>query len=283
MTVRLEDMLRPGERVVWRVPRRRQRQVWRSELAVALFWIGAIAWAGIYRLEWSVPVTLATAFVLFVLRALALWSADERRDAAVTNQRAFTMDITGNMLAFGSVELSDVRTVEVRCRKVRVSKAGGTTVELEHPTRAADLGRALAESVGLPEPCLRGCRVETAGNALEIALSMGLVFTVILPSIAGFELSAYPWPLWLPYMTLYVTAAISLWWFGGGLIGILLLRPFLTREELRQIVLRTKYLMSHPEAPEDNGPLPRLYLRFVNWLYGGPDNGAAAEGENHDG
>lgn len=282
MAVELEDMLRSGERLVYRTPQGRLPEEWCIDIATALYfplWIIGFGWA---FFGWNAETIFVAAFILSALGTAAIFSANGENNAAVTDQRAFAIDTRNDKLVFASVELREVHGLEVWGRTLRITKADGTAAELKSPGRAAGIARALASEAGLPLPGLHRSRVGVASEATFFGALLGLAITMPAFSIVWrWALMATDWPLQLVYAGLASLAAVSAWFFGVGLASLPILRPFFTREELRQLVLRTRIFLSHPGVPEKNGRVPRLYLRFVDWLYGGPGNGAAAQGENH--
>jgi hypothetical protein len=253
MAVRIEDMLRPGERVVWREPRSWLPRHWRWRLidlgvVVALFaglWLWGLQWED---LDLSISVVAA----VLVGRCFhdLVWRGIK---PAVTDQRAFVIDPTGERLGSTSVELAEARAVEVGDQRVWVTKADGRAAILGPTAYAAEFGRALAAEAGLPPPREQPSKEKIATLT---------VCTLALTAFFGCFALAIGWAAKagllsdFPLCLLAILPAVPLSFFAvflGELAGVIALRPFFGKAEAERWLDGYGKMLFHP--PHQNDPL----------------------------
>ena len=166
----VEQMLRPGERVIYRAPHPRVPRNWRwilVDLGSIAVLIAALRLYGYDWADFSFSTALSSLTVVFGMRGL-FHLAGRKIDVAVTDQRALAVDQSGEQLAFTSVELEQARRVEVADRAVWVTKANGRLAILGNTAYAPEVGRALARAVMLIE--------QSMSNNKRCSMSMPIAY-----------------------------------------------------------------------------------------------------------
>lgn len=195
MASALDQLIRPGERVIYRTPRpwppRYQRWHGLTFLAVVLGYVAINEWTAF---DWGSFLTtprMISVLIVASLFSVASFAQAWKTEAAVTDQRVLQVDRTEEQLKVHSIELTDVGAIEVDCAEVEVTKHGDKTVVLDCSGHAEDIGLVLARAAGLPPARLPGGPARFA------------FFAVIVAGMGGF-LAGYA-------ATIRALAAVDLW------------------------------------------------------------------------
>ena len=117
-----------------------------------------------------------------------------------------------------------------------------------------------------------------AGVAAGTGLAAALVLYVAITGASGERFGFWSVALYfLSAAPVGIAAALL-----GTLLVLVPLRPFLTQPEMQGLVGPARMTFLPPSAPSKRGLLPRLYLGFVDLLYGGPKH-PEPEGHCHGG
>jgi len=298
MASKLDHMLEPGERVVYRA---RQSVL---EFFVRFLGLGAALGAFAYGLHflgvWAAPELFRTpphrlVSLLAVLLACLLLA---RGKALVTDRRL----LVGRGLYrrhITQLPLSEVTEVtglaEGSPRLVAVESAGGRALVLDELPKARQLGMAVAEAAGLPLPAdpasvgERAARVLKAGGfwgALpEAAVAMMLPALAVDPGEPA-TLGAVV-ILLVPYLIFAVPVGLALGWVFGSLLVLVCLRPLVTAKEIEQALHTLQQMVNatsrHHDYPYDD--LDRwmrpLRIRLAGIVYGRPMRPSADGAKRH--
>ena len=105
---RLEDMLEPGETVIYRAPRRWTPDDWKLDWSIFGISIALVAAMGLLGLDPASLAALAAAQAAPMLYVLGCYVRDWSREAMVTNRRLL------HRTGWGSPRVTEVRADEVR-------------------------------------------------------------------------------------------------------------------------------------------------------------------------
>lgn len=283
MAERLEDMLRPGERVLFGAPRSWRPLHWDGLvvfLCVSIVCaVGGFAVSGVLDFDPVIALGMAAGLAVFLIGYLGFELRGlSAQEAALTDQRLFhNPDHAKPRVAV--LELAEIQAVEIAGYRLAVTTADGRRLDLGHTCEARELGAALCQILGAPPPPTpgRGARLAQGlftGVAAGTGLAAALVLFVAITGTAG-ERFGFWW------LALYFLSAAPVG-IAAALLGSLLilvpLRLFLTQIEMQGLVGPARVIFRHPGAPEKTDHLRRLYLGFVDLLYAGS---AHPEPEGH--
>lgn len=266
---KLDDLLEPGERVVYRTP----RNLWSARpglfLALAATAIGAPAIIPLRAWLASAELTAPTLLFLLLLPVMAfalLWIMTRiiMGDLWITSRRVIgkrgwsTPDIAAAPLD------EIVELVRLPGDKLEIRGKDGQAIAVETWEPAEKLARALANATGVAVPILPG-RKDKLANA--VAISAGtMAFIALNPLIA---VGAWSWleslatPTLPPFIAIMLAAqppVFATTFVFGGLVGVAAARGFMGTDEIRRWLCRDielNWRWSH--AP---------MLRFASLLYG---------------
>ncbi len=275
MTDTFDRLLEPRETIVYRVPRRWEPNQWfkeHSALAIALAIAAAL---GLLRYDAASLASLAAAMAGLILYMLCCYVRDWSREALVTDRRLLyrTGWLDPTVVTVGVEDISKVEAVK---DQVRITRHDGTKLDLGHPQDGWGMGVALASAAGLPPPRLAP-RHEVVADYVWLVCGMaaGLVVALVplkwlYPHAVEFARSIG----WLIPATGFLflgwfTHAIGILVFGGNL-ALLLLRPFLSLDQMDAWIMNSAAFWPHPSAPDDPGPEASIKRRFAHLLYGRP-------------
>lgn len=278
MAGKLDQFLQPAERVLYREPD------------------GPSGWSGAFGQAFVMsalgPIMGSSGgvlrnFLAMLLLLVAGWTMARSHnagmvEAAVTGRRVLRIKGEGRALEFTEIMVEEVALIEVLGSAVRVKKRNGGVVVLDRLAGAPDLGLALAQAAGLPPPWVPGRKellaeevVVLSGfvvGALAFALTLGApedgssASSPFLSRIAAFALGF---------------AAGGIGWFVGTLLGLALLRPHLTRAEMRAWMRQSALFAPKPQPSARTGRFARFCLWFVDQLYDPAADPPAAPDERH--
>lgn len=275
MAETLDYLLEPGERVLYRDPRRLAPAAWLLTLlglgyaAAVLYVVGVGPWV------------FAAAGLLLSARAVWRLAGDFLPEAVVTDRRV--LERTGwrrpQITAIALEEIRDLRSIPSGVPGyLKITGRFGEVERLYHLRRPQPFCRALARAAALPCPPLVGRLENTAdycvslgGLSLTGALFWGLyrLFDAIAPTLAPASMA----PQHIVFLMLAVFAiptlylGLALGTHLAGLLSIPLLRPFVTLEEQQNWLCQEV----ENEATNKRGRRLRpLYLKWAGLLWGQP-------------
>ena len=275
MAARLEDMLRPGERVLYGAPSAWRPRHWDGLLTFLCVCVacavGGFIISGVLEFDPAIAVGMAGGLAIFLIgfAGVQLWGLSSH-EAALTDQRLFHNSGHGKP-KFVELALAETQQVEISDYTLAITTTDGQSIVLGHTRDARELGAALCETLGVPPPPTPGRKARLAqGLFTGVAAGTGLAAALVLyVSITG--ASGERFGFWFVALYFLSAAPVGL---AAALLGTLLvlvpLRPFLTQAEMQGLVQPARVTFLDPSAPDKRGLLPRLYLGFVDWLYGGP-------------
>ena len=278
MASRLDPFLQPLEVVQYREPT--GQGGWLEHVAHG-FALGLMC--PLTNTSRGVLATVLTVLLVAVAhRATAAPHGGGLAEAAVTTLRLLYIRGEGQSLEFTEIAVDEVRAIEVLGRDVRVTKKDGRVVVLEGLENAADLGLALAQSARVPAPWVPGTKERLAQEAAILVASTGgaLAYALALDALGGEPLAL---ATLLPQaMTLLLAGGIGvLGWAAGLLAGLALLRPHLTRAEMRAWMRQSVLFAPKPQPGSRTGRFARFCLWFVDLLYDQAAGPPAAPDERH--
>lgn len=260
MTSRLERMLEPGERVVYRDARSFVPLGWHYYLAVmALFSLALLVFDGHLR---TLTIVGTMVVAMWIWNEVAVYAVEtvltDRRILRKTGWRQ--VEITGFPLAV-------VKTVSYRptCYPgmVRLRKSNGGTEEFYGLRRPQAFAAVLADAAGVARPPLIGRLIEMMPY---LCVFGGLPCAALL-GWGLYELAQVTLPTWLledeasQFLALLCAVPVlAVGCFFGvhlvGLLGFAVLRPFVTFEEARNAI-----------CMESEGKLARRIDRMTDPLF----------------
>lgn len=248
MVKQIDQMLEPGERVVFRT-----RLSWRNYFTnlallgayLLVFFVAVIegaAWLGL-------PSHGSLYFILLLQIPLLLLLSGGRSEAVVTDRRLLYRS-SEFWWRVQSTPHDSITAIQLhglwRTRAITVGAGPVTCVEIAVLPDLDPLARALAETAGLPAPREPGnpSIAERAARVLNLATAMGLV-----PGIIALVLALLPWvdftdPGWLNIVAdlLLITfvvpifAGMALGWFVASLLALAYLRPMVSAPEMQEAI-----------------------------------------------
>ncbi len=274
MTARLEDMLRPGERVLYGAPGSWRPRHWDGLLSFLCVCvacaIGGFVMSGVLDFDLGIALGMAIGLAIFLIGFVGfqLWGLSSH-EAALTDQRLFyNPDRAKPKLV--ELALAEIQGVEIADYTLAVTTTDGQSLVLGHARDTRELGAALCETRGVPPPPTPRRKARLAqGLFTGVAAGTGLAAALVL-YVAITGASGERFGFW--FVALYFLSAVPVG-IAAALLGTLLvlvpLRPFLTRLEMQGLVQPARVTFLGPSAPEKRALLPRLYLGFIDWLYVG--------------
>ncbi len=289
MAAKLNDMLEPGERILYRDPRRWVPGSWHADLATLAMVIccsiafdlgpfGPIFFLVLYSLSWLGQV----------IDALTCWAAvTDRRILQKSGWRAARID---------DIPLADVVQVTFLPSShpgtLGIQTRDGGETDLEHLNDPQSFATAAAGAVGLKRPTLIGGLMNTMPY---IGLFGGMLFGCLILfgyfHLTWFVLAEGVVPegtilYWLlivlivPFALLLLYLGIRIGFHLASLVGLGILRPFGTLEHAHN-ALHMGLWFDAGRPPSDR--IVRLYHRWIGLLYGRTVNSEASAGAHHDG
>ncbi len=278
MTGRLDPFLQPLEVVLYREPV--GKDSWLEHVAHG-FAIGLMG--PLTNTSRGVLATVLTVLLVAVAhRATASPHGVGMAEAAVTTLRLLYIRGEGQSRELTEIAVDEVRAVEVLGRDVRVTKKDGRVVVLEGLDNAADLGLALAQSARVTAPWVPGRKERLAQEAAILAASTGgaLAYALALDALGNEPLAWATLPSQV--ITLLLAGGIGVMGWGVGLLaGLALLRPYLTRGEMRAWMRQSALFAPKPQPGARTGRFARFYLWFVDQLYDPAAGSPPSPGEHH--
>ena len=247
---RLDAMLEPGERVLYR-HRRSVRELVSLWLRVEVFSVALALLAIAALFNWVWPDMMAHFGVFFragmVILVVGLpLTLYQRQEVMITERRLLRHDLYDSVTTV--VPLSEIAALRglspLEFDLIRVETFRGRVHEFGVPDRRA-FARVLAKAVGLPMPPAVPPIAERVARVILAAGTWGLVLgCLILPltaiavtfnhidpdniTVLGFITIALTVTLIVP-----VVSGLMLGWLAGNLLVFACLRPLITADELR--------------------------------------------------
>lgn len=281
---RLEDLLEPGEKVVYRAPRRWKPNDWLLDGSILGIGIGLVAATGLIGLDPASLATLGAAMAAPVLYTMGCYVRDWSREAVVTDLRL--LHRTGWWSPrVTEVPLAEVRAIQAFRDRMRITRTDGLRLDLDHPHHCWELGSALAQVASLAPPRVATWRDWSADLVwLLSGYTLGLVAAVIPLKMLYPELAAVAESIgWLGAGTVFLAAgwlAHTLGMLCGFQLSLVLLRPFLSYTEMRDWILHSFAFWAPADEPDSQ--YRAAELRLAARLYGrpfdDPNGGAKSNG-----
>ncbi len=274
MAERLEDMLRPGERVLYGAPGSWRPRHWDGLLVFLCVCVacavGGFILSGVLDFNPAIALGMAVGLAIFLIGFVGfeLWDLSSQ-EAALTDQRLFHNPDRAKPKIVERA-LDEIQAVEISDYRLAVTTADGQSLVLGHTCDVRELGAALCETLGAPPPPTPRRKARLAqGLFTGVAAGTGLAAAFVLfVSITG--ASGERFGFWSVALYFLSAAPVGI---AAALLGTLLvlvpLRPFLTRLEMQGLVQPARVTFLGPSAPEKRALLPRFYLGFIDWLYVG--------------
>lgn len=248
MAVRIDEMLQPGETVVYRAGRGAPDFL-KYSLAAAVFMVvlNIIFFvilrpepmeSGFYYLSPILVVVLSLFFGLLSLAPGEVILTDRR---LLRRRGLLRARITELMLG----EVKRVHGLKAGSpRPVQVESAGGELLLLDGYPHPRQLGQAVAEAAGLPLPTGTAPIAERAAKVLILAGMYGVIlgFFLVMMTLIVFVSFHRSDPMGIVGLALLFTMVVPgalgviIGWILGSLLAILYLRPTVAAEELRAAI-----------------------------------------------
>lgn len=275
----LTQRLMPEERMLWRqsptagsIP-----AVWGTAT------VGAMTLAAMDPRQGALTVFLLVLLVLASGRSLALNRAGQYASVAVTNERLlFAFHFIGEEFEDGSqvssITLRWIRQIEVLPRALRLTMSDGRVHVLEPLGDPAAVGVALARSARLSRPWVPSLKERLALEAVVFVAFAGAALAYAL-AFAGVEPAAAEAGR-LAVLSVKLPFALAAGFGGcalGILVGILMVKPYLTHGEMRAWMRQCLFFAPPPEPGAKTHLFARFCLHFVDLIYNPPSTAAPEE------
>lgn len=279
----LEQMLRAGERFEYRTLPGWQPLTWAVDLAAVIIVAVPAAIAGLMMFDGTGLAVLATPAACLALTAPFWARRIPSADVAITNQRILRLDTARDRFDYIAVDLAEVCRVAVRRGVLEITKPSGARIILRHPKRAREIAETLCRAAGLPAPSKLSHDVPAVGGLMLFLGSFGMAAfgSYVLQALKSSPIAANGF-LNFAFSVVIAAGACAAWWLLVCLLCLVALRPFLTRQKMRRLVLRNNFIFDvEPQTRKQDKRLRfalYLALRFVDFLYSRP---AAVRPEGH--
>ncbi len=262
----LEERLEDDEQVIYCTP-----MDGTPKSAHATLLVGIILGAGLGKFllllgaDATLIAMLAGLWSYKVLRA-ATW--DCTAEAMVTDRRVMHCNGWGGTLFF-EVPLSEIREVDIRRNKIQATLASGEIRRLDHPHHARELTLALATAADLRPPLLPWPKEAVADKTILFGALIGGALTAALyvHVIAGDSDGSLTS---LVALSMLVAISFCSGAVSGAFMGLYLLRPHFTPEEIQHWIRMSELLSPGFEAEHSQPRLKQFFATVASVIYDRP-------------